>query len=189
MKYVSNLETKLNEVFAKNAPQLPRGAKDFMVKFAPIVSLIVGVFTLLATWNLWSLARRTDRYADYARELCSTYDTPGCGGLIGSNYTIWIWLGLLFLLAQAVLYIAAFSGLNARAKRGWDYLFYGALLNVVYAVISLFNDYDKVGHFLGALVGSAIGFYLLFQIREFYNGKKASVDAPKVEKADETKEK
>jgi uncharacterized membrane protein YccC len=93
------------------------------------------------------------------------------------------------LAAQAALYIAAFSGLNERAKRGWDLLFYGALLNIAYAVVSLFTDYDKVGHFLGALVGSAIGFYLLFQIREFYLGKKTPVDTPKVEKTDDHKEK
>lgn len=179
MKAINDIETKLNEVFVKNAPQLPAEGKKFIVKIAPIATLVIGVLTLLATWNLWSWARRADRFIDYARQLCNTYDTPGCGD-ITSHLTVWVWLSLIFLLAEAILYIAAFKGLNEHRKQGWNYLYYGALLNVVYAVVSLFTDYDKIGHFLGALVGSAIGFYLLFQIREFYLGKKeAHTETPK----------
>jgi hypothetical protein len=179
MKNATELETKLNEVFVKNAPQLPNDAKKFIVKIAPVASLVIGVMTLLTTWNLWQWARRADRFIDYAHQLCNTYDTPGCGGIASSHFTLWFWFGVIFLFVESVFYIAAFSGLNKHLKQGWNYLYYGALLNVAYAIVSLFTDYDKVGHFLGALVGSAIGFYLLFQMREFYLGKKLPADSAK----------
>jgi len=172
---VTDLETKLDKLFVKDAPKFPEGGKKALVQWAPLLSLVVGVLTLLGAWNLWHWAHVASRSLNYVQTLCGSYALsggPDCNYLAPSRFSLWLWLGVVFLLAEGILYLAAYTGLRDHKKQGWNYLFYGALVNALYAVISLFTDYDKVGHFLGALVGSAIGFYLLFQIREYYLGKK-----------------
>jgi hypothetical protein len=62
----------------------------------------------------------------------------------------------------------AFPATKARTKRGWDLMFYALLVNIVYGVIILFSNYGGVGNFIFSLIGSAIGLWLLFQIRGKY---------------------
>jgi hypothetical protein len=166
-----DLEQKLNEVFVKKAPALPEGGKKALVQWAPIISLIVGVLTLLSAWSLWHWAHNASDLVNYANSLCNAFGAnSSCDGVNASRFTLWLWLGVIFLLAEGVLYLLAYPGLRDRKKQGWNYLYYGALLNVAYAIVSLFTDYDKVGHFIGALIGSAVSFYILFQIRAAYAG-------------------
>lgn len=172
----NGLETKLNDIFVKNAPKLPDGGKKALVEWAPIISLVVGVLTLLSAWSLWHWARLASNASTYyIGQICSVYH---CGTPPVSRFSVWLWLGVVSLAAEGLLYVFAYSGLKEYKKQGWDYLYYGALLNVAYAVVSLFASYDIVGHFVGALIGSAIGFYLLFQIRESYLGSKKKPVAP-----------
>jgi uncharacterized membrane protein HdeD (DUF308 family) len=88
---------------------------------------------------------------------------------------LWLWAGVVLIGVEGLLYLLAFPGLRDHKKQGWNYLFYGALLNLAYAVVSLFTNYNSVGNFLGALIGSAIGFYLLFQVRSAYVGAQSHV--------------
>ncbi|MEJ0073109.1 MAG: hypothetical protein WDN27_03460 [Candidatus Saccharibacteria bacterium] len=171
----STWETKLDEIFVRKAPKLPDGGKKALVEWAPWISLIVGILTLLSAWSLWHWARAVDGLTNYLNTVCNAYGTTSACGVSTSRYSLALWLGVIVLVIEGVLYVAAYSGLKARKKQGWNYLYYGALINVVYAIISLFTDYDKVGHFIGALIGSAIGFYLLFQIRSAYLGKSGRV--------------
>jgi hypothetical protein len=67
-----------------------------------------------------------------------------------------------------VILLMAYPHLVKRARRGWDLLFLGSLLNVVYSLVSVFIDGRGFSNFLLSLVGSAIGFYLLFQIKDRY---------------------
>lgn len=169
---MSNLETRLNDIFVRSAPKLPENAKRAVVKWLPIVSLIVGVFALFSAWNLWHWARLADNVLG---GLCNAYSVSGCSTLgAPSRFSIWLWLGIILIGVEGLLYLLAYPGLQARKKQGWNYLYYGALVNVAYAVISLFTGYNAVSNFLGALIGTAISFYVLFQIREAYAGKAAA---------------
>ncbi len=79
-----------------------------------------------------------------------------------------IWLSIAVLVVEALLYIAAFNPTKARKKSGWDLLFYALLVNVAYGIVVAFTYYGGIGRLLGSLIGSAIGFYFLFQIRASY---------------------
>jgi hypothetical protein len=166
---MNELETKLDELFVRNAPKLPKGGKKALVAWMPIISLVVGLISLVSAWGLWHWAHAADSVVN---GLCNAYSVSGCGNIVVSRFSVWLWLGVIFVATEGVLYLLAYPGLRDHKKEGWDYLYYGALLNIVYAVVSLFTDYDKIGHFLGALIGSAVGFYLLFQIRALYVAKK-----------------
>lgn len=173
----SGLETKLSEIFEKKAPQIPAGGKKVIVQWAPWVSLVVGIFTLLAAWSLWHWAHVANTALDYVNNLCNAYGSyagSSCNSVADHRLSLWVWLALIVLLVEGVLYVMAFPGLRDRKRQGWKYLYYGALVNVAYAVVSLFTSYNAVGNFIGALIGSAIGFWILFQIRSSYSVKGAA---------------
>ena len=165
----SSTEDRLGNVF-KELPPLPEGFKKGLVRWLPIISLLVGIIMLASAWETWRWAHAVENLTVYTNALCNTYGAS-CG--IGSDrLTLWVWVDLLALAVVAVLYILAYSGLRTRNKQGWQYLYYAVWVGVVQAVISLFTDYNGASRFVGGLIGAAIGFYLLFQIREFYTGRK-----------------
>ena len=147
---------------------MPEKSRQALHTYVPIISLVLGVLTLLSVFFIWRWAHAATDLIDYARSLCQGYHSSACDDLNGSRFGFWIWFGLVFLIAQAVLYLAAYPALKAGRKHGWNLLFYGALLNIVYSVVYLFSDYGTVGNFVLSLVGSAVGLYLLFQVRSYY---------------------
>jgi len=181
MTGIDQLEVKLNDVFGKQAPQLPENGKKMLVEWAPWISLIVGLFSLWGAWVLLQWAQVATNAADYLNTLCNgayaSLYSAGCSAADVSRFSLWVWLGLAVLVAEAVLYILAFSGLRDHKKAGWNFLYWGALLNIVYAVVNLFTNYNGVTNFVGALIGSAIGLWLLFQIRGHYTGAKTGSTA------------
>lgn len=176
MSSLQPLEKNLDEIFNKNAPSLPKGAKKIIVEWLPYINLILGILTLLAAWGLYNAARTVNSLVDYANTLSATYG----GEKIATNrLTFTVWLAIGVLAVEAVLYIAAFSGTKARKKSGWNLLYYALLINVVYGIVALFTDYGGVGRLFSSVIGSAIGAYFLFQIRDSYTSRKASKAAAK----------
>jgi uncharacterized BrkB/YihY/UPF0761 family membrane protein len=169
MADIKGLEKSLNEVFGEKAPKLPEGGKKFLVEYSPYLVIIGAIFSALGAWGLWNSARTVNGLVNWANELSKAY---GGETVATSHFTVWVWLGIAFMLINAVLYFMAYSPLKARLKKGWDYIFYAALLSVAYSVVSLFIDGRGFGTFLGSLIGSAIGLWLLFQIRSAYLGTK-----------------
>lgn len=171
MADVNALEKQLNEIFGKQAPQMPDGGKKFLVKWAHIFVLVGGFVSLFFAWGLWIASHAVNRLVDYANELSKAY---GSGQTVSTaSMTVWVWLALALLAVEAVLYFMAYAPLKAHAKKGWNLLFYVSLLGVAYSIISLFIRDRGVGSFLLGLVGTAIGWWILFQIRPSYLDKKA----------------
>lgn len=165
MSALQPLEDSLNDVFVKQAPALPAGGKKWLVTYLPWINLVLGLFTLYGVYLVWHWAHYTNSLINYANSLSSIY-----GGATVSVHRLGlgIWLGLIALAVEAILYIAAFQSTKAHKKAGWDLLFYALLINVVYGVIIMLTAYGSFGNLLSALIGSAIGLYLLFQIRASY---------------------
>lgn len=166
MAALSQLEDALNDIFVKNAPKLSQNAKDWIVKYLPWINLILGILALWAAWALWHTAHYVNKLVDYANSLSRAY---GGGTVVANRLTLVVWLSIIVLAIEAILYIAAYQGTRDRKKAGWNLLFYAALVNIVYGVLVMFTSYGGVGNLLGSLIGSAIGLYLLFQIRSAYN--------------------
>lgn len=170
MSALQPLEKSLNDLFGKQAPALPSNAKKIIVQFVPWLSLIGGALMLYSAYILWDWANNVSPLVDYANQLSAAYGGPQ---IADDRLTIGIWVGLIVLAIEGLLYLAAFTGTRARKKSGWDLLFYATLLNIAYGAVIMFTNYGSVGSFIGTLIGSAIGFYFLFQIRELYSGGKA----------------
>lgn len=167
MSALNGIEEPLNDVFVKSAPALPKGFKDFLVKIAPWLTLIVGILTLWSAYSIYRWASTTNDLANYVDSLSRAYGGPG----VDTGWTAMLWVSLIVLAITAVLYILAFSPLKNFKKQGWDYLFYALILNLVYGVVVAFTNYGSVGNIFWSLIASAIGAYFLFQIRAYYIGK------------------
>lgn len=156
------LENALDGIFGeKSSIQLPKNIKDFLVKVAPWLALLSGVFGLWSAYTLWRWAHRANDIVD------------GLNDLYGINMRtstvelgLWFWLSIIMMVVFAVLALLAFPGLKAKKKIGWNLMFYSLVASVAYGVVSLF--YDGTGSLLGAVVSAIIGAFILFQIRSHY---------------------
>jgi magnesium-transporting ATPase (P-type) len=172
------LETKLNSIFSKNAPQLPSNSKKTLVEWAPWAALIVGLLSLWAAYALWGWAHIATGLINYANSLCTAYGGYSCNTAATDSMTFWVWISLAALTVEGGLYLLAFPGLRDHKKAGWNFLYWGALVNVVYAVISLLTNYG-FGNFVVSLIGSVIGLWLLFQVHDMYLGERVAHSHPK----------
>jgi hypothetical protein len=133
----------LDYYLVQKAPfQIPDNGRELIVKFGPWICLLLLVITLPAVLFLLGLGAALVPFAGYAYATGFTYST-------------------IFLIAYFALLIAALPGLFARKRSGWNFLFYGELLNIVWMLLS--------AQILGAIVGGLIGLYLLFQVRSLYH--------------------
>lgn len=158
----------------KGVPALPKGFKEWLVKYLPWLDLATVALTAWSVWIVWDWAHTANAWINYANEF-----SRAVGGteIATTRLSIGIWLSLGVLLVEGVIYLLAFSGLRDKKKAGWNFLFYGSIINVLYGIVILFTSYGGFGNLVGSLIGTAIGWYFLFQIREYYNGKK--IEEPK----------
>ncbi len=157
MEAVKNIEKSIEKAF-KDLPHLPESSREGLAKVWPWLALIGGIVQLLAAWSLYRLAD----WADATVSLAAYYRVDV--GPSSFDKTV-IYLGVAVLAVEAVILLMAYPKLKNRQRAGWDLLFLAALVNVAYSVVQIFT-YDRgFGSFLFGLIGSAIGFYLLFEIK------------------------
>lgn len=165
MEVVKIAETTIGGWF-KNAPSLSNNAKESLTKIWPWLALVFGVLQLLVALTLWRLVHVSNSLITYYGQIMN-HDY----GLSSTDKMI-IYLSILVVLVDAVILLMAYPKLAKREKSGWDLIFLGSLLNVVFSVLNLLISGRGFGSFISSLIGSAIGFYLLFQVREKFLGAK-----------------
>ena len=175
MAALDGLASSLEGIFVKSAPKLPEGGKKVLVEWLPWINLVAGGLTLWSVDALSNWAHVANNLINNLNALGQAYgvDIPSVDRL---NATVWI--GLIVLAIEGVIFLLAFPATRARSKRGWDLMFYALLINLVYGIVVIFSDYGGVGNFIGYLIGSVIGLWLLFQIRSKYLGKGSAPTAP-----------
>jgi len=144
-EHVNTLEKEIEKiVLSKSIPALPDNVKEIIVKLAPwfaAISMFMLLPLILAAFGLSAIA------------LPFSY----LGGMgMGFGYT----LNLIFAFGMIVLELIALPGLFKRKESAWRLMFYSTLLSLVQ---QLFR-FDIVG----LVIGGAIGFYILFQVKSKY---------------------
>ena len=141
---MSGLESALEDIFVKKAPALPKNIKEIIVTYGPWLILVSLIFSLPSLLTLFGL------------------------GTIGSPFGYWgstryghrLGSSLIFLFIITLLNAIALPGLFKRQQKGWQLLFYSSLVAFIQNLLN-FN--------LGSLViGSAINWYFLFQIKSSF---------------------
>lgn len=160
------LEKSLDGVLGEKAAyKLPKSAREGLVKIAPWLSLLGGIFGLLSAIGLWQAAHRVNELVDYANQLSASFGGPAqSADKLGAAF----WLSLVMLVVFSALAFLAFPGLKNRKKTGWNLMFYSAIANFVYGVISIFYSGAGFGSFVMTALGTVLGLYLLFQVRSYY---------------------
>lgn len=140
---LEQLDKNLEDLFLRKIPyQLPPDAKELIVKFAP---WIVIIFTLLALPVIFSALALTSLFSPLAYAAGA------------SMY--WV-IPTVILVVSVIMNLLALPGLFNRTMPGWKYTFYGEVLSVLSTLLS--------GNIVGAIVGGAIGFYILYQVKSYY---------------------
>lgn len=161
---IKKLEATIGGLF-KDAPPLPKNAKATLVNIWPWLALIFGIVQLFAVMGLWRIVSWTNQVEDaFSAFYPTVYQHSSFDKLV-------IYLAMVVLLVDAVILLMAFPELKKRARRGWDLLFLGSLINLAYSIISVFIDNRGMSSLILGLLSSAIGFYLLFQVRDAYGAK------------------
>jgi len=142
-KYLTKIEATLDLYFGKKAPPMPENIKQLIVKYSPYLIILALIFTLPNILIAFGLR--------------SFWAPAYIGGTRSAfNFSFWG----LFSLAALVLEAIAIPGLLKRTKQSWEYLFYASLIMLVSNLLSL-----NLG---SLLIGGAISFYILFQIKSYY---------------------
>ncbi len=153
----------------KQLPQIPQKGRDVIAQLTPWLALAGGLFTLLSTWWFWQAGHAVNSLINYSNDLNRIIG----GSVIDTTPDLgFTWYFALVLLAlQAILLLMAFPKLKEGKKSGWNLLFYNVLLGVLTGLVYLFTPSYGIGSFFGSVIGAAIGFYLLFQIRDHFTKK------------------
>jgi len=146
---------KVGDLF-KTLPALPKGLVEFLVKIAPYLALLSAVVTIVFG------------------PLFGLLGTLASILSVSPVYMIWVILTLVVMIAEAILWILAYKPLQARAMQGWIYMFWASALSAVDGALGILNG--DLGSLIGALIGLAISFYILFQMRPFYGKVAAAVE-------------
>jgi len=143
-KNMTEFEDKLNDIFGKKAPALPENVKEFLVKAAPYLAILGAIMSVPAILLILGLGAVATPFAV----------AGGMNPLAGFSF------GSIFLIANTVLMIMAIPGLFKRTMGAWRLMFYSTLVSAIGSLVSL-----SIG---GLIIGTAIGFYFLFQLKPSY---------------------
>lgn len=170
MKQLESLEKSLSDIF-KNAPALPQNAKNSLVQYWPYIALVFAFFQIIAAIGLFRLLSAANGLIDQINTLSTALNGVKVGP--SSFEKMIILVGVSTLAIDAIITIMAFKPLTEKLKKGWNLMFLAVTINLVYSVVQIFTYSRGIGQFGMGLIGSAISYYLLFQIKEFYHDAKS----------------
>jgi len=154
---MDSLIKTLELYFGKKAPQLPSSAKEIIVKILPYLIILALIATIPSILSLIGLSTFGGGFA---------YMYWGYGH---GSFMLWAILNIVLL----VLYAMAIPGLFKPSVKGWNYLFYAALVAVVQNLLTL--------NIVALIVAFIVEMYFLFQIRAYYmTGAHTSPSDPSV---------
>lgn len=146
---MEQLEKFFEDLFTKKiAWQIPAKGKEFIVQIAPWVAIIIAVLSIPAILAIFGIG-------SFFGSLAFSF-----GVSMGFKY----YVGIAILAVQVILMFMAFPGLKDRKIKGWKYIYYSDLISGVYGIVSAYG----VGDAIGSLLGTAIGLFILFQVKSYY---------------------
>ncbi len=160
---LAKLETWLYSITVTKAPyQLPKNAKDFIVKYGPWITLVLGILLALTVVpGLIAALALTSYTATYG----GLYGATLAGGVVGPIF----YLSLIFLVIQLIIMFVSIPMLLKRRRIGWQLVFYSSVISLVYTVFNSFSyGILNFGSLVVGLIGALIGWYFIFQIRSYY---------------------
>lgn len=163
MDFVHKAERSLEKSF-REFPALPLKWRETLAKLWPLFAFIGGILQLIAASDLWDVSRR----AEHLLNNLSIYQPAYADVGLSFVEKLFLYLGILLLLASGIVLLMAVSPLYNKLRKGWDLAFLAALIGVAYSFANIFIYQRGVSNFLGGLIMAGISFYLLFQIKDSF---------------------
>jgi hypothetical protein len=141
---LTRLEETLNLYLVQKAPAIPKDIKELIVSFLPwltVIGLLLMIPGILAIIGL------------------STISLP-VSYMVGARYGIMYFVSIIFMVITAILLLMAAPGLFKRQKKSWYFLYYVSIITAISDIVSL--------NIFGFILTILLGFYILFQIKEYY---------------------
>lgn len=133
----------LDYYLVQKAPfQIPAGAREWIVRYGPWITLVVLVISLPPLLFALGIGAIVAPFA-------------GVGYATGFTYLT------VVLIVQLGLMLMALPGLFARKMSAWRLLYYSQLIGLASGLLQ--------GSVVSPLVAALIGFYILFQVRTLYS--------------------
>ena len=147
---IDQLEGLLDEYMIKKAPfNLPLGVKEFIVTVSPYLVIIFAILALPMILGAIGL---------------STMATPlmMMGGFRqGLGWGFGMIISFTASIIAVIIQLFAIQGLFKRTKKAWKLVFYASIVSLVGGILSVHG-------FIGAIIGAIIGWYIIFQVKDFY---------------------
>ena len=167
MESLHTLEKTIADWY-KNVPHLPKGGQKWIAENVWWITLIVVILGVFGVFSLFTviagLSVLTAGYGAYGG-----YATVAAG--LGGLALAAAWVSLAALAASTVVLAFAVSPLKTHGKKGWDLLFLSEVIYFALGVIGAVISFNFAG-IIGPVIGAAIGFYFLFEIRSYFLGAK-----------------
>lgn len=142
-KSANQLESILEKWF-KQLPSLPPNSINALVSITPWIALVFGILGVLGAISGFGLLSFLAPLA----ALAGTTRNYGLGMILTIGW-----------LVSSVMMLLAFPGLKAGKANGWNMFFWSEVVNAITSAAAIS---------IGSIVGAAIAFYLLFQIKSKY---------------------
>ena len=142
-KFLIDFEKKLEVIFTKKFPELPKKVKEVIVKYGPYLAVVLLILSIPIILGLVGL-------------IMVTTPLVLLNGDKGFSYIISILFGLVMMILQ----IMAISGLFKRQIKAWRLLFYISLISAISNLLRM--------EIVGLIVGTGLSWYILFQIKNYY---------------------
>lgn len=161
------------EKYFKDLPHLPKNLTEALVNFSPVLAIIGAVLSAIAGLMSLKFAVFGPMGSEFLRAVGVDYS-----GLRLSSLVMAVYQAL-----SAVLLYLAYKPLKSRKLIGWIYTFWLVVLGIVFQVVSLFLGHFNTSSVLGIVIGMAISFYMLFELKPFFSRKgmsqeEATPDSP-----------
>ncbi|MFZ1720920.1 MAG: hypothetical protein WAU07_00250 [Microgenomates group bacterium] len=153
MDFIETIEKPFRDV-----PHIPKKITEILVKISPWLAMVGGVFGILGA--LQSIGYGLGGGSAYQRIFSEFAGMP-------SWYFVVV--GFLQLLSSFLLLLSV-KHLKNRELTGWVYMFWNMAIMVVQSIVGLLAG---IGGVVGFVVVTALSYYLLFEMKQFF-GKKAA---------------
>ena len=141
---MNDLNKTLQTYFLDKAPTMPADIQKLIVQYGPYLILVGTVISAVGLLSAFGFMSSVSPY----RGMMAAYG--------GGAYQLYLIMGIASVTLSAI----ALPGLFKRSMQGWTYMFYNTILGSIMNIVTL--------NFIGLIIGSGLGFYILYQVKSHY---------------------
>lgn len=163
MESLHTLETTIARWYS-GLPHLPKNVQKWIGENIWWIILVIFILSVL---GIFSLIGGITALSTLSGAAYGIYGAYGASQVNAGAALTAAWVALVGALVTTAVLGLAISPLKERKKKGWDLLFFSDLAYLVITVAGMLVSFN-FGGIIGTIIGTAIGFYFLFEVRGYF---------------------